>query len=63
MLFRSDDLVMAMYFIEKHIGNVSRVIAEAIEKNGNEQTYNTNVADIPDGVDVGQDYENEEVFL
>jgi phage terminase large subunit-like protein len=60
---RHDDLVMAMYFIEKHIGNVSRVIAEAIEKNGNEQTYNTHVADIPDGVDIGQDYENEEVFL
>jgi hypothetical protein len=60
---RHDDRVMAMYFIEKHIGNVSRVIAETIEKNGQEQTYSQNVADIPDGVDIGQDYENEEVFL
>jgi phage terminase large subunit-like protein len=58
---RHDDLVMSMYFIEKHIGNVSRVVAEGMQQRT--ETHSVDISEITDGVDVGQDYENEEVFL
>lgn len=52
---RHDDLVMAMYFIERHLGLVSRDAAERIQTQQENQVESVHIDDLPDGVDLGQD--------